>query len=100
LYQVFVKYFPQFAACQPFSAFAGLYEINTIDGQPLVFEENNLMVVGGASGSGIMKADAIGRIAAALYRGEEYAWLHGERRFKVSDLGLKGRNVEPEKLVI
>jgi glycine/D-amino acid oxidase-like deaminating enzyme len=100
LYQVFVKYFPQFTDCQPFSAFAGLYEINTIDGQPLIFEENGLMVVGGASGSGIMKADAIGRIAAALYKEEEYALLFGNRKFKVSDLGLKNRNIEPERLVI
>lgn len=100
LYQVLVKYFPQFKDCQPFSAFAGLYEINTIDGQPLIFEENDLMVVGGASGSGIMKADAMGRIAAALYNDEEYALLFGDRKFKVSDLGLKHRNIEPEKLVI
>jgi glycine/D-amino acid oxidase-like deaminating enzyme len=100
LYQVFVKYFPQFADCQPFSAFAGLYEINTLDGQPLVFEENGVMVVGGASGSGILKADAIGRIATALYNGNEYAVLYGDKKFKVSDLGLKHRNIEPEKLVI
>lgn len=100
LYQVMVKYFPQLTDCQPFSAFAGLYEINTIDGQPLIFEENGLMVVGGASGSGILKADAIGRIAAALYNGEEYAMLYGDGKFRVSDLGLKNRNIEPEKLVI
>ncbi|MGQ9544906.1 MAG: NAD(P)/FAD-dependent oxidoreductase, partial [Candidatus Bathycorpusculaceae bacterium] len=100
LYQVTVKYFPPFAGCEPFSAFAGLYEINTLDKQPLVFEENGLIVVGGASGSGIMKADALGRIAAALYDGEEYALLYGDRKFKISDLGLKERRVEPEKLVI
>jgi glycine/D-amino acid oxidase-like deaminating enzyme len=100
LYQVMSKYFPQFTGCQPFSAFAGLYEINSIDGQPLIFEENGLMVVGGASGSGILKADAVGRIAAALYNGEEYALLYGGKGFKVSDLGLKHRSVEPEKLVI
>ncbi len=100
LYQVMVKYFPQFTGCQPFSSFAGLYEINGIDGQPLIFEEDGVMVVGGASGSGILKADAIGRIAAALYRDEEYAYLYGDKKFKVSDLGLKDRNVEPEKLVI
>jgi len=59
-----------------------------------------LMVVGGASGSGIMKADAIGRIAEALYSDEEHALLYGDRKFKVSDLGIKSRHVEPEKLVI
>jgi glycine/D-amino acid oxidase-like deaminating enzyme len=100
LYQVMVKYFPQLTDCQPFSAFAGLYEINSIDGQPIIFEENGIMVVGGASGSGILKADSIGRIAAALYQGQEYAFLYGDRKFRVSDLGLKKRSVEPEKLVI
>jgi len=100
LYQVLAKYFPQFTGCQPFSAFAGLYEINTLDGQPLIFEENNVMVVGGASGSGILKADAIGRIATELYNDEEYALLYGDKKFKVSDLGLKNRNIEPERLVI
>jgi FAD-dependent oxidoreductase domain-containing protein 1 len=100
LYQVMVKYFPQLADCQPFSSFAGLYEINSIDGQPLIFEENSVIVAGGASGSGILKADAIGRIATALYRGEENALLYGDKKFRVSDLGLKNRSVEPEKLVI
>jgi len=100
LYQVVSKYFPQFAGCQPFSAFAGLYEMNTIDGQPLVFEENDLIVAGGASGSGILKADSVGRIAASLYNGEEYTMLYGDRKFKVSDLGIKNRSIEPERLVI
>jgi len=59
-----------------------------------------LIVVGGASGSGIMKADSTGRIAAALYKGEEYAVLYGGREFKVSDLSLKERKVEREKLII
>jgi glycine/D-amino acid oxidase-like deaminating enzyme len=58
------------------------------------------MVVGGASGSGILKADAIGRIATALFNGEEYATLYGGRKFKVSDLGLKNRHIETEKLTI
>lgn len=100
LYQVMVKYFPQLTDCQPFSAFAGLYEINNLDGQPIIFEENGTMVVGGASGSGILKADSIGRIAAALYKNEKEAVLYGDRKFRVSDLGLKRRNVELERLVI
>jgi glycine/D-amino acid oxidase-like deaminating enzyme len=100
IYQVMVKYFPQLTDCQPFSSFAGLYEINSIDGQPVIFEENGVIVAGGASGSGILKADAIGAITAALHNGEEHAQLYGGRKFKVSDLGLKNRSVEPEKLVI
>jgi glycine/D-amino acid oxidase-like deaminating enzyme len=100
LQPVLAKYLPQFAESQSSAAFAGLYEVNTLDGQPVVFEENGLLVVGGASGSGIMKADALGRIAAALYFGEEYALLYGDRAFKVSSLGLKNRSIEPEKLII
>ena len=100
IYQVVVKYFPQFKDRRPTSPWAGQYAINTLDGQPVIFEENDLIVVGGASGSGIMKADAIGRIAAALYRGEEYAVLYGDRKFKVSDLSIKERRIEPEKLIL
>jgi glycine/D-amino acid oxidase-like deaminating enzyme len=100
IYQVLTKYFPHFKDCRPTSAFAGLYEINTLDGQPIVFEEKDLIVVGGASGSGIMKADALGRIASAIYNCEEYALLFGDRRFRISDLSLKNRRIQPEKLQI
>ncbi|MFQ6068333.1 MAG: NAD(P)/FAD-dependent oxidoreductase [Candidatus Bathyarchaeia archaeon] len=100
IYQVITKYFPQFLGAQPYSSWAGQYALNTIDGQPVIFEENDLLVVGSCSGSGNMKSDAIGRIAAALYVGEKYANLYGGKKFRVSDLGMKQRNVEPEKLVI
>jgi len=92
------KYFPQFRV-KISSCFAGQYQIS-IDGQPVIFEKNNLIIVGGPSGSGIMKADAIGRIAAAVYAGEDYATLYSGKEFKVSDLSLKKRRVEPEMLVI
>lgn len=100
IYQVLIKYFTQFKDCRPISAMAGLYQVNTLDGHPVIFEENDLIVIGGASGSGISKADAIGRIAATLYNGEEYAVLYGDKKFKVSDLGLKNRCTEIEKLIL
>ena len=100
IYQVATKYFPQFVGCQPNGAWAGQYALNTLDGQPVILEEDNVIVVGSCSGSGNMKADAVGRVAAALYAGQEYALLYGDKQFKVSDLGLKKRNVEPEKLII
>jgi len=100
IYQVLTKYFPQFKDVRASSAFAGLYEVNTIDGHPVIFEENDLMVVGGASGSGITKADAIARIAEASYSDKEYAYFYRDKKFKVSDLGLEKRYVEPEKLVL
>jgi glycine/D-amino acid oxidase-like deaminating enzyme len=100
IYQVLTKYFPQFANVRANASFAGLYEVNTLDGHPVIFEENDLIVVGGASGSGITKADAVGRIAEALYSDKEYASFYGDKEFKVSDLGLRNRHVEPEKLVL
>jgi len=100
LYQVAVKYFPQLEGCRPHAAWAGYYAENPIDHQPVIFEEAGVIIVGGASGSGIMKADAIGRIAAALYSGQEEAELFGGETFKVKDLGIRERRVEPEKLVI
>lgn len=100
IYQVVTKYFPQFLDAQPYGSWAGQYGLNAIDGQPVIFEENDLLVVGSCSGSGNMKGDAIGRIAAALYLGKEYADLFGNKKFRVSDLGLAKRSVEPEKLII
>jgi glycine/D-amino acid oxidase-like deaminating enzyme len=100
LQPVVAKCLPQFVGAQTSGGFAGLYEINTLDEQPVIFSKHGMVVVGGGSGSGIMKADAIGKIAAAAYAGQEYAELWGGSKFKVSDLGLKNRRVEPEKLVI
>lgn len=100
IYQVLTKYFPQFRDVRTSSASAGLYEVNTLDGHPVIFEENDLIVVGGASGSGITKADSIGRISAALYNQKEYAHLYGQTKFKVSDLGIRKRSTEREKLIL
>jgi len=100
IYQVVTKYFPQFSGAQLYGSWAGQYALNTIDGQPVVFEQNDLLVVGSCSGSGNMKCDALGRIAAALYRGEETVDLYGNETFRVSDLGMAKRKVEPEKLII
>jgi glycine/D-amino acid oxidase-like deaminating enzyme len=97
---VVAKYLPQFEGAASSGGFAGLYEVNALDEQPVIFEEHDAVIVGGGSGSGIMKADAVGRIAAAVYAGQEYATLFGGRQFRVADLGLKQRRVEQEKLVI
>lgn len=100
IYWVLRKYFPHFEGVEPHNAWAGLYSINTIDALPCIFEEAGVIVVNGESGSGLMKADAIGRIAASLYAGEEYAELFGGRRFRVQDLSIRDRRVEKEELVI
>ena len=100
VYHVLVKYFPCFEDVRPMNMWAGQYAINSLDETPVVYEAHGLYYVGAASGSGIMKADALGRVLDALVAGEEYAALHGGRRFRVSDLGVKHRHVEHENFVI
>ena len=61
---------------------------------------NGIIVVNGASGSGIMKADAMARIADALYRDEPEAELHGGKKIASNALSIKERKVEIESVVI
>ncbi len=100
IYHVLVKYFPCFKDLIPINMWAGQYAINSFDGIPVVAPVPGMIYVGAASGSGIMKCDALGRIVAALHTGEEEAELYGGRRFRVADLGIKNRNVERESFII
>jgi FAD-dependent oxidoreductase domain-containing protein 1 len=100
VYHVLVKYFPCFEDVRPMNMWAGQYAINSLDDIPVIAPYPGLIYIGAASGSGIMKSDALGRIAAALYVGEEVAELFGGHRFKVADLGIHTRNVEREHFVI
>ena len=79
---------------------AGQYAINSLDLTPVVAPSLGIIYVGAASGSGIMKSDAIGRTVAAAYAGEEEVEFFGGRRFHVADLGIATRNVEKETFVI
>lgn len=99
IYPVLREYFPQFENKAPESSWAGYYDLS-IDGQPVVYGESGLVVAGGTSGSGIMKADAIGRIASSIALGEKKAILYGGEVFDTDALSLKKRRVEEEKLVI
>jgi len=67
---------------------------------PIVTKMENCIITAGLSGSGIMKADSVGRIAAALFDGKEEATLLGNRRISATKLGLVNRAVEQEKIVI
>jgi len=93
-------YLPSMKGADANVSWAGQYHTNTIDGNPYVFKEANVTVVAGASGSGIMKSDAIGRVAAAVHLGEGRAEMFDGRSVLVSDLGVARRNVEPEALII
>ena len=79
---------------------AGYYAYNWPDKNPVIENVSNINWVSGTSGSGIMKADAIGRITASKLIDIPYAILADETKFKVSDLSLYNRNVEIEKLII
>ncbi len=100
IYHVLVEYLPCFKDVRPVNMWAGQYAINGFDGIPVVTPAPGMIYVGAASGSGIMKCDALGRIAAALYAGEEEAELYGGRRFRVADLGVRSRRVEREEFII
>jgi len=100
IYPILSSYFPQFRNVRPTNAWSSIYEVTTIDRQPVIFEENDLIVVGGGSGYGLMKADAIGRIATAVYYGEKWAQLFGGEKFKCENLSIKHRNVEPELFIL
>lgn len=100
IYPVLSKYFPQFKDVRPTNMWAGLYDINTMDHLPYIFEEEGAIVVAGLSGSGIMKADAVGRMVTALYAKREYANLYGGRKMRVARLGISGRDVGVERFVL
>ncbi len=71
IYHVLVKYFPCFEDVRPMNMWAGQYAINSLDETPVLYEAPGLCYVGAASGSGIMKADSLGRLVDALVAGEE-----------------------------
>jgi glycine/D-amino acid oxidase-like deaminating enzyme len=100
IYHVLTKYFPCFKDVRPTNMWAGYYAINGFDDIPVVTSTSGLIYVGSASGSGIMKSDALGRIVSALYLNQEEAELYGGTRLRVEDLGIESRRVEKERLII
>jgi len=100
VYPILTSYFPDFVGSRVRAMWAGLYSYNTIDSTPFAFRHENLIVVGGDSGSGIMKGDALGRIVDALYRGENEATLFGNVPYATSKIGFDKRDGEREEWVI
>jgi glycine/D-amino acid oxidase-like deaminating enzyme len=98
-------YFPMLAQRYPKGlelkqAWAGHYDYHWPDKNPVVEQVANVVWVGGSSGSGIMKGDALGRVAAAVVTGKDTATLADGRLFRTSDLSLRKRAVDSEGLVI
>lgn len=98
-------YFPKLADAFPaglklMQSWAGHYDYHWPDKNPVIEREANIVWAAGSSGSGIMKGDAIGRIAAAAILGRETATLADGSAFRVADLSLRTRSVERERLVL
>jgi glycine/D-amino acid oxidase-like deaminating enzyme len=93
-------YFPIFQGLAPTHAWAGHYDEHLPDRTPFVERLAGALVVGGTSGSGVMKADSLGRIVAGWFGGLDVVELGHGGRFRVADLGLLRRNVPPEEFVI
>jgi glycine/D-amino acid oxidase-like deaminating enzyme len=100
VYPVLSSYFPDFRDAEVGAMWAGLYAYNTLDNLPFVFRKRNLIVVGGDSGSGIMKGDSLGRIVDSVYREEEEALLYGDVGYRGSKLSFEKRDVEREEWVL
>ena len=100
IYPILSEYFPCFANLRPVNSWAGFYDINSVDSTPIVARISNCVLATGMSGSGIMKADAVGRMAAALTEGKQEAKLFGDQRISTLRLGLTNRAVPKEEFVI
>ncbi|CCC81578.1 NAD(P)/FAD-dependent oxidoreductase [Thermoproteus tenax] len=100
IYPVLSKYIPAFEGKTPHNSWYGYYDENVVDGVAVVDKlAEGLYVAAGTSGSGIMKADAIGRLAASLVLGKERAELYGGVEVRTDALA-KNRCLEPERLIL
>ena len=97
---VIEHYFPDLKDWELKMRWAGHYSYHWPDKNPVIESMQNITWAAGTSGSGIMKADAVGRITASKVLNIKTADLHDGSRMLVSDLSLKYRNVENESFVI
>jgi len=82
------------------NSWGGYYNFSP-DGLPvLVSEPFGVIFVGGDSGSGIMKADALGRLVTAVYDGRSEARLFTGEDYRVDRLSLARRAVQEERIIL
>lgn len=98
-------YFPALARRYPEGlrlkqAWAGHYDYHLPDKNPVLERAANLWWIGGSSGSGIMKGDALGRATAAAALRRDEVELADGRRFRPAALSLGERSVDAEGMVI
>ena len=100
LRQVLEAYWNRYDSTRLTSMWAGYYCYNTIDKAPYIYRSMNVTIADGTSGSGILKGDSIGRYVAAVYAGKKEAKLYGDVSVDSSLLGIEGRNVPVEKIIL
>jgi len=98
IYPILTEYLPCFANLHPTNAWAGYYDLNSVDSTPIIARVSNCIMAVGMSGSGLMKSDAVGRVATAIFEGKDEAALFGGWRISTSKLGLTNRSVGKEEL--
>ena len=95
-------YLPQFetSGVRLEKSWGGYYNFSP-DGLPVLVEESyGVIFVGGDSGSGIMKADSLGRLVAAQYEGKPEARLFTGDAYRLDRLSLNQRAVQEEKIIL
>jgi len=95
-------YFPRFetSAVRLENSWGGYYNFSP-DGLPVLLEESyGVIFVGGDSGSGIMKADSLGRLVAAKCDGKSEARLFSGDSYRLERLSLSHRVVQDEKIIL
>lgn len=102
---ILLQTWPELAKSHPegialIQRWAGFYDYHLPDKNPVVEKESNLLWAAGSSGSGIMKADAIGRVTAGLALDMDVVELADGQSFNVSDLSLSKRLTQSESLII
>ncbi len=79
----------------------GGYYTFSPDGLPVLTEEPyGVIFVGGDSGSGVMKADSLGRLVAATCAGRSEARLYSGESYRCDRLSLQHRAVAPERIIL
>ena len=79
-------------------SWVGYYSLNTQDKAPYIFPALNCIVATGGSGTGVMKADAIGRIVSGVFSNKNAISLYDGSKIKPSMFGVLDRDVGIEKL--
>jgi glycine/D-amino acid oxidase-like deaminating enzyme len=94
------QYFPKLRYQKPQLKWAGYYSYHLPDKHPIIEKIANITWVCGTSGSGIMKADAIGRITSARVLNQPTTLLRDNTTFQNNILSLSNRDVPNEHLII